>query len=89
MAECLQPSCQLTVQEKIKMFFIRSEMNDIPYNFGRKEFCQKGCLTQMDNDHILNCPVLNDNPHGLKYSYILNGSHRQEIEVFRKGAVLL
>ena len=84
MATYLQPNCQLSVQDKIEMFSIRSEMNDLPYNFGRKENCQQCCLTQMDNEHILNCPVLNESPHELKYSNILNGSLRQQVEVFKK-----
>ena len=84
MADYLLPECELTVEEKISMFSIRCEMNDLPFNFGTKQDCQLGCSEPMNTEHILLCSQLNENAHDLKFDNILNGTLRQKIEVFHK-----
>ena len=83
MVDYMQPNCDLSVQEKIEMFSFRSEMNDLPFNFGRKTNCEQGCQEPMNNEHCLYCPKLNETPNLLEYSNILNGTLRQKIEVFQ------
>ena len=84
MVDYMKPNCDLSVQEKIEMFSFRSEMNDLPFDFGRKENCEQGCQTPMNNEHCLNCPKLNEIPNLLEYSNIQNGTLRQKIEVFQR-----
>ena len=35
-ADCLLPECEISNDEKIELFHIRTEMNDLPFNYGRK-----------------------------------------------------
>ena len=63
----LMPECSLNLEDKI-------EMNSNPYNFGNKENCELGCLIPKDNEHYLNCNILNEGiKNDMKYSEFLNG----------------
>ena len=82
MADYLLPSCSLSVEDKRQMFAIRSETNDLPYNFGKSEIC---CKTEMNNEHILMCQKLNGGtPFTLKYEKILNGTLREKIAILEQ-----
>ena len=91
MYECLQtthylmPECSLNLEDKIEMFSLRTEMNSNPYNFGNKENCELGCLIPQDNEHYLNCNILNEGiENDMKYSKFLNGPLETKIRILRK-----
>ena len=56
----LLPECELSNKDKIELFHISSEMNDLPFNYGNKTICDKGCKEILNNKHFLYCP-LSDN----------------------------
>ena len=75
MADYLLPKSEIPIEEKIELFSIRTEINNLPCNFGISEPCYYGCLEIISNEHVFMCPVLNsDNPHTMKYEYLLNGN---------------
>ena len=39
MVDYLLPDCTLSVFDKVQLFSIRCEMNDLPNYFGKTEFC--------------------------------------------------
>ena len=41
---------------KIYIFACRCEMRNLPFNFGNKTTCERGCPTEMSNKHLPNCP---------------------------------
>ena len=43
MSDYLLPECKISVEDKIELFLIRSEMNDLPCNFGKETQCEQGC----------------------------------------------
>ena len=61
MVDYLLPECEISNDEKIEWFHIRTEMNDLPFNYGRKIICDNGCKETLDNKHFLNCPVSGNN----------------------------
>ena len=83
--QILLPECSLSVSEKFELFVYRTEMNDLPNNFGRDDICEMGCLEAMDNSHLLLCSGLNHNdPHELKYEQLLNGNINEKVAVLKK-----
>ena len=36
-------------------------MNNLPFNFGNKKICEEGCTTEMNNEHLLDCPKFKKN----------------------------
>ena len=55
-----QVSRNISVKDKIEMYAIRCEINELPSNCGEKTNYEMGCQAQvMNNEHILNCPPLN------------------------------
>ena len=67
------------------MFSLRTEMNSNPYNFGNKENCELGCLIPQDNEHYLNCNILNEGiENDMKYSEFFNGPLETKIRILRK-----
>ena len=59
MAEYLCPNLVLSVEEQRQIFEIRSRVNPLPTNKGEVSLCVPGCESLLENDHILNCLVLN------------------------------
>ena len=57
----LLPQSNISVTYKEEIFSYRCEMNDLPFNFVRKTNCELGCLFEINNDILLNCPILNQN----------------------------
>ena len=55
-----------------------------PNNFGRKEYCEKGCQEEQSNFHIFNCFIITNEETEEKYENILNGTLKQKIQTFRK-----
>ena len=43
-----------------------------------------GCSQVQDNEHILNCPVLEESENQLKIEYIRNGPIHRKNEILRK-----
>ena len=84
MADYLQPESKLTVREKIEMFALRCQMNENPFNFGEHINCQMGCSQLQENEHILNCPLLNEHEDQMNIEDIRNGSLNRKIEVLRR-----
>ena len=84
MAEYLLPESNLTVIEKVQIFALRTEMNDNPCNFGEKIQCQLGCSQVQDNEHILNCPVLEESENKLNLEDLRNGPIHKKIKIIRK-----
>ena len=81
MADYLLPECEISNQDKIEIFHIRTEMNDLPFNFGMKTLCDKGCLELMNNKQFLCCPNKTEEN---EYKKILNGSMNEKILMLRK-----
>ena len=59
MADYLCPNNQLTVDEQVQIFQIRSHTNPLPSNRGQVVPCPTGCGETLNNSHILQCVVLN------------------------------
>ena len=79
MATYLISKSNFSVQEKIDIFAIRCEMNDLPCNYGDKTNCEMGCYEEiLNNEHLLNCPNLNQDRSKENIKYILNGSNAQK-----------
>ena len=84
-ADYLKPECQISTEDKRLMFSLRTEMNDIPSNFGNQTQCEMGCNKILTNKHIFNCEILNSNQtNTLEYTNILNGNLNQKIEILTK-----
>ena len=49
MTDYLLPESEMSNKDKIELFHIRTEMNDLPFNFGSKTICDKGCKEILDN----------------------------------------
>ena len=60
------------------------EMNNLPFNFGKTANCEQGCQNEMNNEHLLNCPELNENTEKEEQNLIVNGTNEQEIKVLKK-----
>ena len=72
MADYLLPEANLTNEEKIHLFAIRTEMNDNPCNYGEKILCV-GCQEEMNNSHIMSCQKANEGKEIFKFEDFLNG----------------
>ena len=59
MADYLRPNMVLNVEEQRQIFQIRSRVNPLPANKGEVSLCPTDCGNVLDNNHILNCLVLN------------------------------
>ena len=59
-------------------------MNDLPFNYCKKNNCELGCSYEMNNEHLLNCPYLNQGNMKMEYNLILNGTNNEKMKVLRK-----
>ena len=81
MAAYFSSKSNISVTNKLEMFAIRCEMNDLPSNFGNKTICEMGCQNQMINsEHMLSCPVLNISTKKIYFLQILNVTNKQKIQ---------
>ena len=83
MSDYLLPECQISVEDKKELFLIRSEMNELPCNFGNPTLCELGCSQVLNSEHINSCPKLNKK-EALQYENILNGTMNQKVLVLKK-----
>jgi hypothetical protein len=70
----LMPNSILTLEEQLNIFSYRARMNNLPNNFpGNKiiELCQ--CGTEMANEHLYECKLLNSSEKKVEYSRIFEG----------------
>ena len=84
MSQYLLAQSNISVKDKEEIFSYRCEMNDLPFNFGRKTNCELGCSSQMNNEHLLNCPIIKEGNDQFEYNLILNGTNSQKIQILRK-----
>ena len=63
LADYLCPNNQLSVDDQVQIFQIRSQINPLPGNKGEREPCVTGCGELMSNFHIFQCEVLNTEEH--------------------------
>ena len=62
-ADYLCPNNQLSVDDQVQIFQIRSQINPLPGNKGESEPCVTGCGEIMNNFHIFQCEILNTEEH--------------------------
>ena len=84
MADYLLPESNLNTTDKLEIFALRAEMNQNPYNFGLKIFCELGCQQFQNNKHLFYCLKVNKKENTLLFEHILNGSLKEKIMVLRK-----
>ena len=84
MSQYLLAQSNISVKDKEEIFLYRCEMNDLPFNFGRKTNCELGCSSEMNNEHLLNCPIIKEGNDQFEYNLILNGTNSQKIQILRK-----
>ena len=84
MSHYLLAQINITVIDKEEILSYICEMNEMPFNFGRKINCELGCSIEMNNEHLLNCPILNQHNGKMEYNQILNGTNNQKILILRK-----
>ena len=53
MTDYLLPECEMSNKDKIELFHIRTEMNDLQFNFGSKTICDKGCTEILDKKNCI------------------------------------
>ena len=85
LASYLLSKSNISVTNKLEMFAIRCEMNDLPSNYGKTTNCEIGCPNQiMNNEHLINCPKLNCSSIKYNITEILNGTNKQKIRILTK-----
>ena len=81
MAAYLSSKSNISVTNKLEMFAIRCEMNDLPSHFGNKTDCEMRCQNQiMNSEQMLSCPVLNSSTKKIYFLQIRNGTNKQKIQ---------
>ena len=78
-ADYLLPDSKATMEEKFDIFALRTEMNDLPHNFGRSEECKFGCKEDMTNSHIFMC----QNPDNSDLQKLQNGNVEEKVKALR------
>lgn len=72
----LLPKSYPNSRHQLRFKFRGGAQNFLSYNFPQKipkEFCE--CKTQLTNEHILTCEVINNGrKHQFNYNQLLNGS---------------
>ena len=76
------PHCN-ALEEKFNIFKLRTEMNDMPYNFGKNMFCINGCEDLLTNKHILICPHINKSNSLAQFYQLLNGNVEEKVEALK------
>ena len=84
MADYLLPEANLTTEDKLQLFSVRTEMNDNPFNYGGKDLCNLGCQEFQNNSHILSCLRVNEDTQIFKYEDFLNGPLKLKVQIFEK-----
>ena len=85
LAAYLTSKSNISVKDKLEMFAYRSEMNELPCNYGNKTECEMGCNSQiMNNERLLNCPQINVCENTMNLTQLLNGSNKEKFKVLQK-----
>ena len=84
MAHYLLAKSKNSVQDKIEIFAYRCEMNNLPFKFGNKTNCEQRCPTEMNNEHLLNCPKLDKQKEKTDLNLILNGTNIEKLNTLKK-----
>ena len=75
MANYLCPNNYLSVENQRQIFEIRSRSNPLPSNRGVIQHCNTGCGEIMNNSHVFQCDVLNqDKQQDYNIEMLTNGS---------------
>ena len=75
MANYLCPNNYLSVENQRQIFEIRSRSNPLPSNRGVIQHCNSGCGEIMNNSHVFQCSVLNqDKQNTYNMEMLTNGS---------------
>ena len=78
-ADYLLPDSEATIEEKFDMFALRTEMNDLPHNFGKTDPCKYGCQEDMSNIHIFRCR----NPARNPFEKLNIGNVKEKVEALK------
>ena len=82
MADYLHQEAEISTEEKVQIFSLRTEMNEITNNFGFKQVCELRCSNSLlDIEHILNCSKTAVKWNN--FNDILNGSLKKKIKIVR------
>ena len=73
MAEYLLPQSNISLEDQREMFSIRCRTNQMGANRGIEEYCETQCGQILNNSHIFECTILNQNNEGFDIKKILNG----------------
>ena len=60
MADYLLPESNINLEDQKYIFKLRTRTNKLPSNWGEEVSCEAGCGQFLSNEHILNCPILNE-----------------------------
>ena len=85
MSEYLSPLCDLSIDDKRRLFAVRNMMVDIPVNFSHSnEDFKCICGKEESMAHIYQCRMLSNDKSTIEYEKIYNGNIHEQIKVFRK-----
>ena len=73
MAEYLLPQSNISLEDQREMFSIRCRMNNLGANRGIEEYCETQCGQILNNSHIFECTIQNQNNESFDIKKILNG----------------
>ena len=82
MAEYLQPTCEISIKEKQKIFEIRNDMIKIPDNYGNKSVCL--CGNKENTEHIYDCEIWNETENEkIPFNNIYNGNIKKQMKILK------
>ena len=84
LADYLLPECEVTLEERREIFYVRTEMDDFPCNFGNKTNCDMGCKEVLNSEHLLTCVAINKEETILKFENILKETMKQKVSIIKK-----
>ena len=85
-ADYLLPQSNISLEDQREMFSIRCRTNQMGANRGIEEYCETQCGQILNNSHIFECNILNQNRKVLDIKKILNGyiSEKKEMLIVWK-----
>ena len=73
MADYLLPQANISLEDQREIFSIRCRTNPLGANRGIEEYCETRCGQILNNAHIFQCNILNNNRKDGAMRKILNG----------------
>ena len=73
MADYLLPQANISLEDQREIFSIRCRTNPLGANRGIEEYCETQCGQILNNSHIFQCNILNNNRTDGDIKNILNG----------------